>query len=146
MFRFPDSETIKFECELELCVDKLDCRVIHRFTHRNTRPFQPDCTPKLDDPLKDSDDAAAVVDLLRSDAGEMDELVEVAREVTATPVEGSPRGRRNTASTVVHVLERRDSLAGLRPIRRDGMFTQTAGDGLSILAFLQIHLVRQRSA
>lgn len=86
MFYFAeDSKTVNFECSLKLCVLNEECK--------------PNCVLKLDDPI--GEDPELVSKILRSSLSDNDEISSSGHLPT-------PQTRKNIASTLIHVVERRE--------------------------------------
>ncbi|KAI6207142.1 hypothetical protein M3Y94_00996100 [Aphelenchoides besseyi] len=84
MFRFPDSNSIHFDCSLSLCPSNEECK--------------PNCGVKLDDPL--AEDPELVSKLLRSSLPDAEDLSASGN----APSIGARRSA-TTSSTLVHVID-----------------------------------------
>ncbi|KAE9553867.1 hypothetical protein FO519_002908 [Halicephalobus sp. NKZ332] len=99
MFKFPKSKTMKLECSLTLCEEFQICK--------------PSCDRKLDDPIPEIKEAKMIAKLL----GVEDDSV---KSTVTDPMLMVNSSSSNVASTIVHVLERREI-----PSKVDRIFTTT---------------------
>jgi len=87
MFKFPESKTMKLECSLAICQDYQICK--------------PNCDRKLDIPIPEVEEAKMVAKVLGVNDSDIKSLVTDSIEIVNA-------NNGNIASTIVHVLERRE--------------------------------------